>query len=150
MKYTHVRYSLIGAYTSGVKDHPPKVLNDLGITYEAAVPQSIADCWQFFNVTNLPDVLPDYLEVFDIEPLDCIGWGLSEQEAFDLSKFTIEEAGQYLLNKEIARERWDEHYRKEMSDKFKDNSYKAEDLTLMIGDVELKGCNAEHITINRK
>ena len=36
-------------------------MRDLGITYEKAIPQPIADQWWFINCQNVPDALPKYL-----------------------------------------------------------------------------------------
>ena len=71
--------------------HPQKVLKDLGVTYQKAVPQSIADCWWFFGVENLPDDLPDDLkrqiEVKDFGDLNrLVGFGLSQDDVDMLLK----------------------------------------------------------------
>ena len=39
--------------------HPQTVMKELGITYEAAEPYPIADCWIFYNCSNVPEVLPE-------------------------------------------------------------------------------------------
>lgn len=96
MKYIHLKYDIMGAHLSGVKGHPQKVLKALGIGYERAVSQSMFDCWQFFNVTNLPKELPTFLEVFDLEPLEYIGWGLSEDEARNLTTMLHKDAADQL------------------------------------------------------
>ncbi len=143
MKYTHLKYDMIGAHLSGVSGHPQKVLKDLGIEYEKAVPQSMGDCWQLFNASNLPQELPSFLKVFDVEPIDYIGWGLSEEEARKLSTLTTEEADQFILNKELEREMLDERQRqkqKELSGS-KQFSYNIDDVVITIGGVEVKGCD---------
>ena len=71
--------------------HPQKVLKDLGVTYQKAVPHSIADCWWFSGVENLPDNLPDDLkrqiEVRDFGDLNkLVGFGLSQDDVDMLLK----------------------------------------------------------------
>lgn len=51
----------------------------LVITYEHATPQSISDCWWFWNCKNVPDPLPDGLSVLRITPRDAVGYGLNEK-----------------------------------------------------------------------
>ena len=41
--------------------HAQTAMKDLGITYAAAHPFPIADCWRFFDCQNVPDVLPKWL-----------------------------------------------------------------------------------------
>lgn len=63
------------------KEHPQKILKDLGVTYKKAVPQSIADCWWFFGVENLPSELPSEIEIKDFGDLNrLIGYGLSKED----------------------------------------------------------------------
>lgn len=57
---------------------------DLGITYQHATPQSMYDCWIFWNCVNVPEVLPSYLRVIDIDPIKAIGSGLSREEALKI------------------------------------------------------------------
>lgn len=64
-----------------VKDHAQKVMSNLGITYDHAVPQSIADCWWFFNCKNVPDQIPSFLSPIKGKPTDLIGFGLSKETA---------------------------------------------------------------------
>jgi hypothetical protein len=45
--------------------HPQKRMKDLGITYVAATPQSVADQWWFWGCDNLPNPLPEYLKAAD-------------------------------------------------------------------------------------
>ena len=138
--YEHLSYDMIGAHLAGVKDHPQKVMKDLGIGYEKSVPQSIADSWQFFNVTNLPENLPSYLEAVDYEPLDYIGFGLSEDDARKLSKLNPVEADNFVLNKQLNRELEDERCRNRAkgSSKGKVFNYDTEDVVLTFGDIEIK------------
>lgn len=52
-----LRYSM----WASPNEHPQRVMRDLGITYEKAIPQPIADQWWFINCQNVPDALPKYL-----------------------------------------------------------------------------------------
>ena len=45
--------------------HPREVMKKLGITYTVAVQQSIADMWQFWGCENVPENLPEFLNVAD-------------------------------------------------------------------------------------
>ena len=78
----HLRFDVSWAIYNNVKqDHPQKVMKELGITYQHATPQSIADQWWFWNCENIPEQLPPYLEVMDLNPMEQIGWGLSKEAA---------------------------------------------------------------------
>lgn len=58
--------------------HTQKRMELLGIKYQYAVPQSLYACWWFFNCTNIPEILPEYLWELKINPEGCIGYGLSK------------------------------------------------------------------------
>jgi len=73
----HLRYD---CYRS-TRGHPQKVMKKLGITYQDATPQSMGDQWWFWNCENVPDRLPEYLEPLGLDPMDCIGFGLSKEDA---------------------------------------------------------------------
>lgn len=66
---------------SGLRGHPQKIMKDLGITYQHAVPQSMSDSWEFWNCENSPDELPRGLTLKDWNPMDRIGCGLSKEAA---------------------------------------------------------------------
>lgn len=53
----------------------------LGITYQHATPQSMGDQWWFWNCDNIPEEIPDHIEELNLDPMDCIGFGLSKEEA---------------------------------------------------------------------
>lgn len=74
-------FSCMGATMSGAKGHPQKVMKDLGITYKLSTPQSVYDEWWFWLPENLPDELPEFLTVKEVNPMDAIGDGLSKQMA---------------------------------------------------------------------
>lgn len=66
--------------------HPQKFMKELGITYKHAVPQSIADCWQFWccrvsDNIELPEQLKGYVE----NPIKYAGYGLSDEKAMELA-----------------------------------------------------------------
>ncbi len=67
--------------------HPQQVMEDLGITYQEATPQSIADQWWFWNCKNVPDKLPEYLSDLNLDPMECIGFGLSKELAAEIRDF---------------------------------------------------------------
>lgn len=79
MSQIHLRLDLYG-----VTEHAQQVMRRLGIRYQIAVPQSLYDCWWFFNCADVPADLPDYLEVLAVDPVDCIGHGLSEADVESL------------------------------------------------------------------
>ena len=75
-------------------EHPQVVMKKLGIKYQIAVPQSIADQWWFLNCENVPDNLPKYLEPLNnyetgqqIKFDEMIGYGLNESDVVRLNKF---------------------------------------------------------------
>jgi len=64
----HLRYNCMGAKpVEGKYLHPQEDMERLGITYQHATPQSIADQWWFWNCENLPDKLPDYISAMNTE-----------------------------------------------------------------------------------
>jgi hypothetical protein len=78
----NLRYDLMTAgMDCGEARHAQTVMKELGITYQHATPQSIADQWWFWNCDNIPKNLPKYLTELNLNPMDCIGNGLSEEEA---------------------------------------------------------------------
>lgn len=59
----NLRYCMMSADDCDEHRHPQLVMRELGITYERAVPQSVADQWWFLNCEHVPAVLPQYLEI---------------------------------------------------------------------------------------
>ena len=58
----HLKYCLMTAgFDCSENRHAQVVMKELGITYKLAVPQSMADQWQFFCCENLPEELPKFL-----------------------------------------------------------------------------------------
>ena len=72
------------------KGHPQHIMRDLGVAYQHSTPQSIGDCWWFWNCTGLPDELPDYLTELKVKPEDAIGYGLSKEMADKIIKGSID------------------------------------------------------------
>ena len=55
------RFDMIGASLDyGVKEHPQKVMKDLGYNVVKCEPVPIGDCW-WFRVSNHIDPVPPYL-----------------------------------------------------------------------------------------
>ena len=70
--------------------HAQKAMKEMGITYQHATPQSMSDCWWFWNCENIPDELPLFLSHLNNDPMSCIGWGLSQERAEDIRDFSRE------------------------------------------------------------
>lgn len=77
----HLRYDMYSAYDAGENRHPQAVMRELGVTYQHATPQSIADQWWFWNCTGVPDPLPEYLSELKLDPHKQIGYGLTQEDA---------------------------------------------------------------------
>lgn len=82
----HLRF---GCMTAGIKcnenRHPQVVMRELGITYQHATPQSIADQWWFWNCQGVPRDLPEFLSILEVNPMECIGYGLSKEDAEEIA-----------------------------------------------------------------
>lgn len=76
-----LKFCMRSAHDVGVGGHPQLVMKELGITYVHAVPQSMGDQWWFYIPKNLPQELPSYLTLKDVDPYSHIGFGLSEKTA---------------------------------------------------------------------
>lgn len=78
----HLRYDLMTANLDCAENrHALVVMKELGITYQHATPQSMGDQWWFWNCEGVSAKLPVYLSELDVDPMECIGWGLSRQNA---------------------------------------------------------------------
>lgn len=73
----HLRLS----FYMGYNEHPHQTMKRFGITYQYATPQSMGDQWWFWNCENVPESLPEHFSILDLNPMEQIGWGLSEEEA---------------------------------------------------------------------
>ena len=60
--------------------------DDLGIEFEKAVVQTIADQIWYFNCTNVPDPLPKGWEVLETPLHELIGWGLTKKDVEYLNR----------------------------------------------------------------
>ena len=79
---SHLRYCLMEAGLGCNEDrHPQMVMKELGITYQHSTPQSIGDQWWFWNCENIPEITPSYLTPLNLNPMECIGYGLSKEDA---------------------------------------------------------------------
>lgn len=87
----HLRFDLLWAlYREIEQEHPQRVMQELGITYQHATPQSIADQWWFWNCENIPEPLPPYLSVIEnLNPMEMIGFGLSQEQAESIRDYKI-------------------------------------------------------------
>ena len=63
---------------------PDQIFRELGITYAHATPQSLFDCWWFWNCENIPENLPDYITELKLTPMDAVGHGLTKERAEQL------------------------------------------------------------------
>jgi hypothetical protein len=78
----HLRYDYVeAAFKHREYRHAQIVVKELGITYQISTPQSMADQFWFWNCENVPDNLPSYLTPLNLDPMKCIGNGLSLEEA---------------------------------------------------------------------
>ena len=80
---THLRYLI----PRDISKHPQDAMKELGITWQHATPQSLGDQWWFWNCENVPEELPSYLEILDIDPMDVIGFGLMKETAENIRDY---------------------------------------------------------------
>lgn len=76
-------------------------MRKLGITYEHATPQSMGDCWWFWNCKNVPNPLPAALEVLKVAPREAIGYGLSKEKAKQLEESAANQESTVLTDEQI-------------------------------------------------
>lgn len=77
----NLHYCLNGSAFAGENRQAETHMKELGITYEQSTPQSMYDCWQFWNCENVPDVLPNFITEMERGPMKYIGHGLTEEDA---------------------------------------------------------------------
>lgn len=78
----HLRYDMMTSSMDCKEDrHPQLVMRELGITYQMSTPQSMAEQIWFWNCNGVPTKLPKYLTVLNLDPHECIGFGLSHEDA---------------------------------------------------------------------
>jgi len=77
--------------TAGMKcnegRHAQVVMKELGIDYQLSTPQSLGDSFWFWNCSNIPEPLPDYLSELSVDPMSCIGQGLNQKDAESIRDF---------------------------------------------------------------
>lgn len=85
MAKIHLRYCYRTAYVEyKINKHAQSQMSDLGIKYSHSTPQSMGEQFWFWNCENVPDELPKYLQVLNTNPLEAVGFGLSETEAREI------------------------------------------------------------------
>jgi len=83
----HLRYEYPTAWDHKVDGHAQTVMKQLGITYQHSTPQSMGDQFWFWNCENVPENLPEYISELDVDPMECIGWGLSKEQAKMIAQY---------------------------------------------------------------
>lgn len=76
----HLRFDYLEAWDCGENRHAQEVMFALGVTYQHSTPQSLGDQFWFWNCENIPE-LPEYITELDVDPIKCIGHGLSREDA---------------------------------------------------------------------
>ena len=69
--------------------HPQEVMKRLGIKYTHSTPQSMGNQWWFWNCTNLPEKLNGFLTELDLDPIDQVGYGLTEADALEIKAMSL-------------------------------------------------------------
>lgn len=81
------------AYVASYESTPGGSIADqiksLGISYQHVTPQPMADSVWFWNCENVPEDLPKYISHIKLDPMKCIGWGLSEEDAKKIKNYKI-------------------------------------------------------------
>lgn len=86
----HLRFNYeVASREHGETRHAQKVMRELGITYQHATPQSLGDQFWFWNCENVPDDLPGYIEELNLDPMECIGFGLSREMAVKIANYEM-------------------------------------------------------------
>ena len=76
----NIKLDMFLACDEGERGHPQRVMKKLGIKYHSSTPQSMYDCWFFWNCEGYPDTLPKYLTKITIDPKEYIGHGLTRED----------------------------------------------------------------------
>jgi len=61
--------------------HAQQFMKDVGITYQHSTPQTLSEQWWFWNCENIPDNLPEFITELELDPMECIGYGLNRELA---------------------------------------------------------------------
>lgn len=84
----HLIYDILDAsYNYNENRHAAYVMKKLGITYQVGTPQSMMDCWWFWNCENVPENPPSFIKPLTRDPMDCIGYGLSKETAEKIKNY---------------------------------------------------------------
>ena len=68
--------------------HAQTFMKHIGASYGIAVPQSIADCWQFYMCEYDTEKMPDFVRIDAyVDPFKRVGWGLSEENATKIDQW---------------------------------------------------------------
>lgn len=59
----NLRFSILGGL-----GHPEDAIEKLGIKYMVASPKPIGDQWWFWGCSNVPEELPEAIDILDLEP----------------------------------------------------------------------------------
>lgn len=82
----HLRYDVDSA-DDICTGHPQHVMADLGITYELAIPMSVASQWWFFACSGMPNPLPLWLTPLGLSAGELVGrYGITEELAATLDR----------------------------------------------------------------
>lgn len=66
-KIKSIHYDLIDSgFSFGIREHPVRQMESLGIHLIAAIPETIADCW--CCLTDYQGELPGYIHIAELEP----------------------------------------------------------------------------------
>lgn len=78
----HLRFDYMTAQIDCNENrHAQIVMKELGITYQHSTPQTLGDQWWFWNCENVPAELPEYINELKADPMKCVGFGLSKENA---------------------------------------------------------------------
>ena len=84
----NIRYDMMTAhFISKETRHPQEVMEELGVSYKKAVPQTIMDQWWFFDCKGItvPEMMNyDFLALLREDPTFAVGHGLSEEDVKQL------------------------------------------------------------------
>ena len=87
----HLKFDLMYGMLPGQTSpgHPQEAMRVLGITYQHATPQTAGEQWWFWNCENVPEILPPFLGVLNIDPMQAVGFGLSMEQAIMIRDWKI-------------------------------------------------------------
>jgi hypothetical protein len=122
-------------------------MKSLGITYRRSTPQSVGEQWWFWICEGVPAALPEYLSELNLNPLDCVGFGLSQAMADDLA--TPADREEYVASLNRAKTQVDEAQAAQPHATVK--TFDPRDIKLSFGDVQIPGfADSEIIKVERE